>query len=82
MAEIYKPASRPNVGTRNSYLKLTQPSRRTKLGQNCLSFIGPSIWNRLPTQIKDSNSVNNFKHKIKDYLLKENENKEKNIYNY
>ena len=51
----------------NSFLKLKQPSRRTKQGQNCLSFIGPSTWNRLPTKIKDSNNVNNFKHKIKDY---------------
>ena len=44
MAEIYKPVYRPNVGTRNPYLKLTNPSRRTKLGHNCLSFIGPSTW--------------------------------------
>ena len=82
MAEIYNPASRINIGTRNSFLKLKQPSRRTKQGQNCLSFIGPSTWNRLPTNIKDSNNVNSFKHKIKDYLLKENENRESNIYNY
>ena len=82
MAEIYNPASRINIGTRNSFLKLKQPSRRTKQGQNCLSFIGPSTWNRLPTKIKDSNNVNSFKHIIKDYLLKENENRESNIYNY
>ena len=82
MAEIYSPASKLNIGTRNSFLKLKQPSRRTKQGQNCLSFIGPSTWNRLPTNIKDSNNVNSFKHKIKDYLLKENESRESNIYNY
>ena len=74
MAEIYNPASRINIGTRNSFLKLKQPSRKTKQVQNCLSFIGPSTWNRLPTKIKDSNDVNSFKHKIKDYLLKENVN--------
>ena len=61
----YNPASRINIGTRNSFLKLKQPSRRTKQGQNCLSFIGPSTWNRLPTNIKDSNNVNSFKHKLK-----------------
>ena len=43
MAEIFNPISKNNIGTRNSFLKLTQPSRRTKQGQNCLSFIGPSI---------------------------------------
>ena len=60
MAEIYNPASRINIGTRNSFLKLKQPSRKTKQGQNCLSYIGPSTWNRLPTKIKDSNNVNKF----------------------
>ena len=82
MAEIYNAASRINIGTRNSFLKLKQPSRKTKQGQNCLSFIGPSTWNRLPTKIKDSNNVNSFKHEIKDYLLKGNENRDSNIYNY
>ena len=82
MAKIYNPASRLNIGTTNSYLKLKHPSRITKQGQNCLSFIGRSTWNRLPTKIKDSNNVNSFKHKIEDYLLRENVNRESNIYNY
>ena len=82
MAEIFNPISRNNIGARNSFLKLTQPSRRTKQGQNCLSFIGPSIWNKLPERIKDSNNLNSFKHKVKENILNENERRENNIYTY
>ena len=82
MAEIFNPISRNVIGTRNSFLKLTQPSRRTKQGQNCLSFIGPSIWNKLPERIKDSNNLNSFKHKVKEHFLNENERRENNIYTY
>ena len=80
MAEIFNPISKNGIGTRNGLLKLNQPSRKTKQGQNCLSYVGPSIWNKLPDKIKDSKSINNFKHKIKDYLLKEKEKRENNIY--
>ena len=80
MAEIYKPVTRNSIGTRNSFLKLNKPSRKTKQGQNCLSYIGPSIWNRLPDGIKDSNNVNNFKHKVKTHFLKEGRKREDNIF--
>ena len=82
MTEIYNPASRNGIGTRKSFLKLNQPSRRTKQSQNCLSFIGPSIWNNLPDKIKDSDNLNNFKHKVKKYFLNESERRENNVYVY
>ena len=80
MAEIYIPVTNNGIATRNRFLKLKQPSRRTRQGQNCLSFVGPSIWNKLPEKIKESKSLNNFKHKIKDYFLKERMKIENNIY--
>ena len=80
MAEIYTPVTNNGIGTRNRFLKLKQYSRRTKQGQNCLSYVGPSIWNKLPDKIKESNSLNNFKHKIKDHFLKEKMKRENNIY--
>ena len=67
MAEIYHPNS--IIGS--IFLKLKQPCRKTKQGQNCLSFIGPSTWNKLPDNIKNAKSLNSFKHKIKDHFLKE-----------
>lgn len=30
---------------RNSYRKLKQSFRKTSIGQNALSFIGPALWN-------------------------------------
>ena len=80
MAEIFNPISKNGIGTRSGFLKLNQPSRKTKQGQNCLSYIGPSIWNKLPDNIKESKSINNFKHKVKEHFLKEKEKKENNIY--
>ena len=35
-----------------------------------LIIFRPSIWNKLPEKIKDSNSLNNFKHKIKEHFLR------------
>ena len=39
------------------------------LGQNALSFIGPSIWNKTPEVLKKDNSINTFKHNLKKYYL-------------
>ena len=78
MAEIYNPISRNAIGTRNSFLKLNQPSRKTKQCQNCLSYIGPSIWNKLP--VKEAKSLNSFKHNVKSHFLNEREKNENNIY--
>ena len=46
--EIFELACPNNLRTRNSYLKLICPSRKTNMGQNTLSFISPSIWNKTP----------------------------------
>ena len=80
MAEIFNLISRNSIGTRNSSFKLNQPSRKTKQGQNCLSYIGPSIWNKLPDSVKESKSLNIFKHKVKSHFLNEREKNENNIY--
>ena len=82
MAEIYTPQTNRRMSTRNSFKKLSQPSRRTKQGQNCLSFIGPSIWNKLPESIKDSKNLISFKHNLKDYFLKDLEESENNIFSF
>ena len=76
----FNPITRNGIDIRNSFLKLNQPSRRTKQGQNCLSYLGPSVWNRLPDSIKDSKNLNNFKHKVKDHFINEKEKRDNNIY--
>ena len=70
MSDIFKPVTNRRGSTRNSYLKLSQPFMKTNQGQNSLSYIGPSVWNKLPEKIKkDSNNVNGFKHNIKKYYM-------------
>ena len=56
---------------RNSYQKLQQPFRKTNIGQNALSFIGPALWNNAPEEIKRTTNLNAFKHNLKEHYLKE-----------
>ena len=69
MSEIFFLADQNGPKTRHSYKRLKIPSRKTNAGQHSLSYIGPSLWNKLPNYLKDSTNVNNFKHEIKKYFL-------------
>ena len=75
-AEIFHPSSSVH-NTRRATQKLDIPFRKSCIGQKTLSYIGPTIWNNLPAQIKLSKSVNTFKHDIKksffDDLQKQND---------
>ena len=71
MSDIFLPANNSRVSTRSSYLKLTQPFRKTSQGQNSLSFIGPSVWNKLSESNKSCNTVNTFKHNVKKHFFNE-----------
>jgi len=42
--------------------------RRTTFGQNVLSVKGSSLWNSLPTQIRDCATLNSFKGQLKEWL--------------
>ena len=79
MNEIYTTTSQNNTVTRNS-LKLLQPLRTKALSQKCLSYLGPFIWNGLPDDVKLSNNVNLFKHKVKKTFLTLLREKDKDIY--
>ena len=69
MNEVFRPAENMRINTRNSILKLNHPFRKTSIGQRGLSYIGPAIWNRIPEIIKETRSLNTFKHKMKYYYL-------------
>ena len=51
--------------TRNSENRFKIPFRKTNMGQNSLSYLGPNLWNHLPNNLKLSNNRNTFKHKLK-----------------
>ena len=69
MKDIYAPSLLTRYNTRNSHNKLIQPFRKTNIGQNSISYIGPSVWNILPDNLKMSNTLNTFKHNLKRYYL-------------
>ena len=69
--ELYFPVEETAIQTRFSFQKLTIPRRKTNIGLKSLSYTGPSLWNNLNENLKRSTSVNNFKHKIKEFYFDE-----------
>ena len=68
--ELYFPAETNGVLTRFSFRKLTLPRRNSNAGQKALSYMGPSLWNILDNSLKNSISLNAFKHNIKSHYFK------------
>ena len=58
--EVFELACSNNLRTRNTYLKLICPFRKSNMGQNALSFIGPSIWNKTPEFLKKNQQYQYF----------------------
>ena len=53
------------INSRNNYARLKVPFRKTTIGQKSLTYIGPSVWNKLPNSMKRNISLNKFKHSMK-----------------
>ena len=70
------------VATRCCNKKFKLPFRKSKLGMQSLSCVGPSTWNKLANDLKTSTSVNCFKHDIKKYFFKKLSETEADIYSY
>jgi len=43
---------------------------RTKIRQRSIKYQDPFVWNKFPTEIKNSPSVPIFKNKLKQYMLR------------
>ena len=71
MKEVFEYASQGRISSRNNYAKLKVPFRKTTMGQKSLSYIGPSVWNKLPSSMKRNISLNKFKHDVKKHYLRE-----------
>ena len=69
LKEIFKFALHCRIDTRNKFAKLKIPFRKTNMGQEAISFVGPSQWNSLPELIKKTDNLNTFKHSVKNYCL-------------
>ena len=71
MNDVFSPAELTNLSTRNSFQRLKQPFRKTNQGQNCLSYMGPSVWNKLPQKVKNTKNLNTFKHNVKAHFFRD-----------
>ena len=69
MNDVFSPAESSNINTRYSFQRLKQPFRKTNVGQNCLSYMGPFVWNKLPQKVKNTKNLNTFKHNVKVHFL-------------
>ena len=70
------------VATRSCNKKLKLLFRKSKLGMQSLSYVGPSTWNNFPNNLETATNVNYFKHDIKKYFLKKLSDTEADIYSY
>ena len=81
LSEMFTVADRSHF-TRNSTMKLHLPFRNKTIGKQGLSYLGSKIWNNLSSYNKLSDSVNTFKHRIKETYFNDIRNKEQDIYFY
>ena len=80
--EVFCPVDDNGVATRSCNKKSKLPSRKSKLGMQSLSYVGPSTWNKLPNNLKTATRENCFKHDIKKYFLKKLGETETDICSY
>ena len=68
--------------TKNPIKTILLLERTKALSQKCLSHLGPFIWNGLPDDVKMSNNVNAFKHKVKKSFLTLLQETDQDVYVY
>ena len=56
-----------DYGLRNSFNKLTLPKARTEYLKRGFSYSGSALWNSLPQDFRECNSLGVFKKKVKAY---------------
>ena len=54
MKEVFEYVSLGRISSRNNYTRLKVPFCKTTMGQKSLSYIGLSVWNKLPSSMKET----------------------------
>ena len=78
--DIYRQSRQTQANMRSSVLKLKHPLRNTYSRQKKLLYLALIVWNSLPKDLKLTNSLNNFKHKLKDHFPKKLRNMDQNAF--
>ena len=78
--DIYRQSGQNQANTRSSVLKLKHSLRNICSGQKNMSYLTPIVWNSLSTNLRLVNSLNNFKHKLKDHFFKKLSNMQQDTF--
>ena len=81
MADIFIKSNITRTTRSFNESNLVMPRRINGYGKNCLSYLGPTVWNNIPGVIREANTCNTFKHKIKRKYFTDIETDENSIYN-
>ena len=81
MSEMFLPVGQSRI-TRRSKNKLNQLFRKSNKGQNCLSYLGPKLWNNLPSELKSAKNIDSFKNKITDKFFNDLQSQDDSPYIY
>ena len=73
MNDVFKQAGQNTTATRTSFLKLKQRLQETNKGKKSLSYVAPSIWNKLLNFLKTTENVNTYKYRVKKGFFSQNE---------
>ena len=71
MKKVFEYTLQGRINSRNNYARLKVPFRKSTMGQKSLSYIGPSVWNKLAILMNRNIGLNSFKHDVKKYYLRE-----------
>jgi len=81
MPDIYSLVENPRF-TRRSEYRMKPPFKLTNMGQSSISYVGPKVWNNLPSECRLEINSNKFKHKIKEHFFENIQRVNDDIYLY
>ena len=67
LTDVFPLNSQPVYNLRNQYCFATRPIRTVHYGENSLRYLGPKVWELIPSQIKDAETLDIFKILIKKW---------------
>ena len=82
MNYVFTPISQYGVTKEKNFQRLAVPSRKTEMGKRTLSFLGPTLWNPLPKDLKKCSNINSFKHALKSHYFDLMNASDRDIYVY
>ena len=66
---IYFPAEPNNINTLSPFQRLRQLLKKSNKGLISAPYSSPSLWKKLPIEIKRSGRTNGFKHNVQNYYV-------------